>query len=69
MLNTYIQVGHDLKWITKSARDVSSVLGEFRNYVHPAKERRHGVSLEEQDSSMLWSVTKNVTSQLLTSVK
>ena len=43
MLNSYLQVGHDVKWISKSARDVAPVLGEFRNYVHPAKERRHGV--------------------------
>ena len=36
-------------------------------YIHPAKERRHGVSLGEQDSVMLWGVTKNLTAQLLTS--
>jgi hypothetical protein len=34
--------------------------------VHPAKEKRHGISLEEQDSKLLWDVTKNLTAQLLT---
>ena len=69
MLNSYLQVGHDAKWISKSARDVAAVLGEFRNYVHPAKERRHGVSLGEQDSEMLWGVTKNLVGQLIASTK
>ncbi len=69
MLNSYLQVGHDVKWISKSARDVAAVLGEFRNYVHPAKERRHGVSLGEQDSEMLWGVTKNLVGQLIASTK
>jgi len=69
MLNSYLQVGHDVNWITRSARDVATVLGEFRNYVHPAKERRHGVSLGEHDSAILWGVTKNVTAQLLASTK
>jgi hypothetical protein len=67
MLNSYLQVGHDVKWITKSGRDVAVVLGEFRNYVHPAKEHRHNVSIGEQDSAMLWDVTKNLTAQLLAS--
>jgi hypothetical protein len=69
MLNTYLQVGHDVKWITRSARDLAVVLGEFRNYVHPEKERRHGVALDEQDSNIIWGVTKSVVGQLLTSAK
>ena len=68
MLNTYLKVGHDVRWITRSARDVAAVLGEFRNYVHPEKERRHGVALAEEDSSMLWDVTKRLVGQLLASV-
>lgn len=68
MLNSYINVGHDLGWITRSARDVAGVLGEYRNYVHPEKERRHKVTLAEEDSEMLWGVTKNLVNQLLASV-
>jgi hypothetical protein len=69
MLNNYLQVGHDVKWITRSARDVAGVLGEFRNYVHPEKEHRHGVQLGQEDSKILWDVTKNLVGQLLSSVK
>jgi hypothetical protein len=69
MLRSYIEVGHDLGWITRSARDLAGVLGEYRNYVHPEKERRHKVTLKEDDSEILWGVTKNLVSQLLNSAK
>jgi len=69
MLNSYLQVGHDVKWITKSARDLAAVLSEFRNYVHPEKEHRHGVALGHEDSKMLWDVTKNLVAQLLASTR
>lgn len=67
MLDSYIKVAHELKWITESAKDVADVLKEYRNYVHPEKERRHGVVLALNDSSIFWQVTKALTRQLLLS--
>jgi hypothetical protein len=67
MLKSYLQVAHEIGWITAAARDVAAVLGEYRNYVHPEKEHRHGVALGQEDSSILWGVTKNLVAQLLTS--
>jgi len=67
MLDSYIKVGHELRWITESAKDVADVLKEYRNYIHPEKERRHGVVLAHNDSSMFWSVTKAIVRQLLLS--
>jgi hypothetical protein len=67
MLDSYIKVAHELKWITESAKDVADVLKEYRNYIHPEKERRHGVVLALNDSSMFWQVTKALTRQLLLS--
>jgi hypothetical protein len=67
MLDSYIKVAHELKWITESAKDVADVLKEYRNYVHPEKERRHGVVLELNDSAIFWSVTKALVRQLLLS--
>lgn len=67
MLDSYIKVGHELNWITGSAKQVADVLKEFRNYVHPAKELRHGISLAANDSLMFWSVTKALVRQLLES--
>jgi hypothetical protein len=67
MLDSYIKVAHELHWITESAKDVADVLKEYRNYIHPEKERRHGVVLAFNDSSMFWQVTKALVRQLLMS--
>ncbi len=67
MLDSYIKVGCELRWITKSAKDVSDTLKEYRNFVHPAKELRYGVTLSLNDSSMFWQVTKALARQLLQS--
>lgn len=67
MLDSYIKVGFELKWITESAKDVADKLKEYRNFVHPAKELRYGVTLDLNDSSMFWQVTKALTRQLLMS--
>ena len=65
MLDSYIKVGRELNWITHSAKDVADVLKEYRNYIHPEKERRHGVTLGLNDSHMFWLVTKALIRQLL----
>lgn len=65
MLDSYIKVGCELKWITESAKDVADKLKEYRNFVHPAKELRYGVTLGSNDSSMFWQVTKALARQLL----
>ena len=67
MLDSYIKVAHELNWITESAKDVADVLKEYRNYIHPEKERRHGIVLALNDSSMFWQVTKALVRQLLMS--
>jgi hypothetical protein len=64
-LRPYIDVAHELGWISRSAKDVAAVLRDYRNYVHPEKERSHGVALGGADSAMLWQVAKNLTRQLL----
>jgi len=67
MLDSYIKVGFELKWITESAKDVADKLKEYRNFVHPAKELRYGVTLGLNDSSIFWQVTKALARQLLLS--
>jgi hypothetical protein len=69
MLDSYIRVGHELGWITESAKQIADVLKEFRNYVHPAKELRHGVELAHNDSAMFWNVTKALVRQLLSGAR
>jgi hypothetical protein len=67
-LRPYIDVGAELGWISSSGREVAAILRDYRNYVHPEKERAHGVNLNSHDSKMFWDVTKNLTHQLLSSV-
>ncbi len=67
MLDSYIKVGHELKWITDSAKYIADVLKEYRNYIHPEKELRHGVTLALNDSTIFWQVTKALARQLLLS--
>ncbi|MBK9118386.1 MAG: hypothetical protein IPM18_02125 [Phycisphaerales bacterium] len=67
MLDSYIKVGHELNWITESAKDAADTLKEYRNFIHPAKELRYGVTLGLNDSSMFWQVTKALARQLLLS--
>lgn len=64
-LAPYIDVGHDLKWISRSAKDIAVVLRDYRNYVHPEKERSHGVVLAQDDAVMLWEVTRGLAKELL----
>lgn len=64
-LAPYIDVGHDLKWISRSAKDIAVILRDYRNYVHPEKERSHGVVLSADDAIMFWEVTKTLSRELL----
>lgn len=64
-LRPYIDVAHELGWISRSGKDIAEVLRDYRNYVHPEKQRSHGVSLNVHDAQMFWDVTKNLSTQLL----
>lgn len=65
MLKHYIDVAHELKWISQSAKDVGEVLRDYRNYIHPYKELSHGMVLTVEDATLLWDVAKSVARQLL----
>lgn len=64
-LKDYIDVAHELRWITVSAKDVGVVLRDYRNYIHPQKELSHGVTLVVDDAGVLWEVAKSISKQLL----
>jgi hypothetical protein len=64
-LAPYIDVGHELGWISRSAKDVAAILRDYRNYIHPEKERAHGIILSSDDAVLLWEVTKNLSRELL----
>ena len=64
-LRHFIDVAHDIGWISQSAKDVGEVMRDYRNYIHPQKEYSHGVQLNESDASLFWEITKNITRHLL----
>ena len=64
-LRDYIEVAHELKWITVSTRDVGVVVRDYRNYIHPFKELTHGVELADGDAKLFWEISKEITRQLL----
>lgn len=67
-LAAMVEVGHEVGWLTRSAKDLGTVLREFRNYIHPHKEHADGVSLTLEDGRVFWDVTKSICRQLLASV-
>jgi hypothetical protein len=48
-LRNYIDVAHELGWITSSAKDLGEVVRDYRNYIHPHKELTHGVQLPRRE--------------------
>jgi hypothetical protein len=68
MLNDFIQVVSELKWISVSAKSVGVVLRDYRNYIHPQKQLSHGVHLTPEDATLFWEISKNITHQVIASV-
>jgi hypothetical protein len=69
MLKNYIEVVHELGWISVSAKDVGEVLRDYRNYLHPFKQLSHGVHLKHADAALFWEISKNISRQVLASVR
>lgn len=64
-LRGFIDVAHELKWISQSAKDVGEVLRDFRNFIHPSKQLSHNVNLSQDDATLFWEITKSISRQLL----
>ena len=69
MLKDYIDVVHELGWITVSAKDVGAVLRDYRNYIHPQKQLSHGVHLKLDDARLFWEISKSISRQVIDSAK
>lgn len=65
MLNDFIQVLSELRWITVSASAVGAVLRDYRNYIHPQKQLSHNMHLTPADAELFWEVTKNIIRQIV----
>jgi hypothetical protein len=65
-LRAYLDVGHDLNWISRPGKDIAVVLRDYRNYIHPQKEYSHGVILDPGDAQLFWELAKGLCRQILT---
>ena len=68
-LNAYIDVGAELGWITKPAKDIGVVLRNYRNFIHPERELSTGITLTPDDAVMFWSVCTQLTQQIINKAK
>lgn len=64
-LNDYIEVGHELGWITSSGRKVSAALRDYRNFIHPSQEYKDGAVISLHDTQIFWELTKTLAQQIL----
>ena len=64
-LRNYIDVAHELKWITQTEKDLGAVLMDYRNYIHPFKQKAYGVFLLPSDARILWELCKSISKQLI----
>ena len=64
-LRHYIDVAHELGWISTSAKDIGEVVRDYRNYIHPQKELSHGIELRDGDAELFWEIAKSISRQLL----
>lgn len=74
-LNDYIEVGHEMGWIRKPAKDIGGVLRDYRNIIHPVKEltmlkeQRIAVLIDASDAKMFWRVFSELCEQITASAK
>jgi hypothetical protein len=74
-LNDFIEVSHEMGWIRKPLKDISTVLRDYRNVIHPVKELALMMELETDvlvnadDAKMFWRVFCELSEQIASSVK
>lgn len=64
-LKNYLDVAHELGWISRTTKDVGEIVRDYRNYIHPQKQYSHGVSISADDARTLWEIAKTVARQVL----
>lgn len=68
-LQNFLDVSHELKWITQAANDVGTVMRDYRNYIHPEKEYTEKSSpFTPHDTYLIWNVFKSITQQILSNM-
>ncbi len=51
-----INVSHECGWLKKEAKDFAHVVRDYRNFVHPNKERQEGVTIDANTCRIVFEV-------------
>lgn len=65
MLKDYIDVFCQIKILSSPTAEISRVIRDYRNYIHPEKELRAGESIDMEDAKLFWATTTSLISQIL----
>lgn len=65
MLKDFIDTLCEAKMIRDFSATFSRNIRDYRNFVHPEKELRIGISINIDDANLCWLVTQEITKQLL----
>ena len=55
-LQALIEVGHECGWLKKQYKNFSHVVRDYRNYVHPNKERQEGITFDAKMCRVVFEV-------------
>lgn len=64
-LNVYIEVAHEMNWISGAAKSVGVALRDYRNFIHPQKEFSHNIEISPEDAKVFWDVVSSISRELL----
>jgi hypothetical protein len=65
VLQNYLDVAKELKWITQTIHGIGDVVRDYRNFVHPHKQHSEGMFVDPEDAKILWEITKSIARQAL----
>jgi len=65
MLNNYLDVAKELKWITEIVHSISHEVRDYRNLVHPHKQYSEKMFVDPDDAKILWEIVKSIARQSL----
>ena len=64
-LKIYIEVAHEMDWISRGAKDVGAILRDYRNLIHPQKELTQKFHISSQDAQLFSKITFAIIEELL----
>ena len=64
-LQNYIDVAHELGWITQTVQSISDIVRDYRNFIHPQKQHSEEMFVSPEDAKILWEISKSIARQTM----